>query len=156
MEVAGVVLGGLPLALYAIDNYHRCLQMGTDFWRFDSTIKLIRNHVFLQQEQLHMTLRSIGLLNPTRDELEEHLRQLYPDKYDTFMDVIQHMEKLLAKLMDKLDIDAQGKVSTPRQLNCVRLLTRRSRGGPGRALNVLLGNGEGSGAVSGGPRGRLS
>jgi len=125
MEAIGVVLGGLPLALYAIDNYHRCLQLGTDYWRFDSTIRLIRNHVFIQQEQLHMTLRSIGLVNPTRDELEEHLRQLYPEKYDTFMDVIRHMEEILAKLMDKLDIDGQGKVGIPPALFLfsIRILT---------------------------------
>ncbi len=110
MEVAGVVLGALPLVLYAMDNYQRCLETTTDYLRLKSTIKLLRNHIFVQQEQLHMTLRSIGLVNPTSLELEEHLRQRYPDKYDSFLDIIQHMEKLLTKLMKKLDIDPQGKV----------------------------------------------
>lgn len=111
MEVAGVVLGALPLTLYAIDNYHKCLQLTTDYLRFESTIKLMRGHIFVQQEQLHMTLRSIGLVNPTPPELEEHLRQLYPDKYERFLDIIKHMESILTKLMDKLDIDPRGKVS---------------------------------------------
>lgn len=111
MEAIGLVLGALPLALYAIDNYHRCLLLTEDYKRAEETIKLIRRHIFVQQEQLHMTLRSIGLTNPTPLELEEHLHQLYPDKYENFVDIIQHMELLLIKLMDKLDLDPRGKVS---------------------------------------------
>ena len=111
MEAAGVVLGAIPLALYALDNYHRCLELTKDYLRFEATIKLIRRHIFVQQEQLHITLRSIGLVNPTATELEEHLQQLYPDKCVAFVDIIQHMESLLNKLMNKLDIDSHGKVS---------------------------------------------
>ena len=111
MEIAGVVLGGLPIALYALDNYHRCLQVGKDYWRFESTIKLIRNHIFIEQQQLHATLRSIGLVNPSRSDVQEHLRQLYPDKCETFMDIITHMETLLDKLTSDLEIDPRGKVS---------------------------------------------
>lgn len=111
MEVAGLVLGGLPVILYAIDNYHRCLQATTDYWRYESTIRLIRSHVFVQQQQLQITFRSIGLVDPTPFELEEFLRQRYPDKCDAFVEIISHTEKLLAKLMDKLDVDVQGRVS---------------------------------------------
>lgn len=111
MEVAGVVLGALPLALYALDNYHRCLQMTKDYVRFEATIKLIRRHIFVQQEQLQITLRSIGLVDPTPLQLEEHVRQLYPEKCTAFIDIIRHMEYLLTKLIEKLDIDVQGKVS---------------------------------------------
>jgi hypothetical protein len=112
MEVAGVILGGIPLVLYAIDNYHRCLQATADYWRYEGTLKLLRSHIFVQQQQLQITLRSIGLVEPTPFELEEYLRHRYPDKHDVFMDIIAHMEKLLAKLMDKLDIDSKGRVST--------------------------------------------
>ena len=111
MEVAGLVLGALPMALYAIDNYHRCLQLGKDYVRFRQTIMLIRSHIFVQQEQLRITLHAIGLpINPTRKELETRLRTLYPDKYDRFIDIISHMEQLLAKLIEDLDVDQNGKV----------------------------------------------
>jgi len=111
MEVAGVVLGALPLALYALDNYQRCLQFGKDYLRHDSAIKLMRHHIFIEQMQLRTTLRGIGLVNPSRSDLEEHLRQVYPDKCGPFMDIIAHMETLLAKLVKDLDIDSRGKVS---------------------------------------------
>ncbi|KAK0736196.1 hypothetical protein B0T21DRAFT_411387 [Apiosordaria backusii] len=109
MEVAGVVLGSLPIILHAIDNYHRCVQATTDYWRYESTIKLIRNHVFVQQQQLQITLRSIGLVDPSPTELEEYIRYRYPDKCDIFIDIVTHIHALLSKLMDKLDITPQGK-----------------------------------------------
>ncbi|KAK4164376.1 hypothetical protein QBC43DRAFT_300477 [Cladorrhinum sp. PSN259] len=109
MEVAGLLLGGIPIVLYAIDNYHKCLQWTDDFWRYESTLKLLRSHVFVQQQQLQITLRSIGLVDPRPYELEEYLRQRYPDKFEVLTDIISHMEKLLSKLMDKLDVDSQGR-----------------------------------------------
>ncbi|KAK6834322.1 hypothetical protein PG987_009016 [Apiospora arundinis] len=109
MELAGLVLGGLPIALVAMDNYHRCLQATRDYWRYESTIKLLRNHIFLQQEQLHKTLRDIGLTDPSPVRLQEFMRQKYPGKYEVFVDIIAHMDGLLEKLMDTLDVDIDGK-----------------------------------------------
>lgn len=111
MEVAGIVLGALPIALYALDNYHKSLQLTKDYLRYEATIKLIRRHIFVQHEQLQITLRSIGLVDPSPLQLEEHVRQLYPEKCDAFIDIIRHMESILTKLIEKLDVDARGKVS---------------------------------------------
>lgn len=111
MEVAGIVLGAIPIIISAIDNYHRCLEATADAWRFESTIRLIRSHIFVQQQQLQITFRSLDLTNPTDYELEEVLRDRFPTQCDAFLDIIRRMESLLAKLMDKLDIDAQGRVS---------------------------------------------
>ncbi|KAH7160731.1 hypothetical protein EDB81DRAFT_782864 [Dactylonectria macrodidyma] len=110
MEVAGVVLGGIPLLLYALDNYKRCLEPGKDYWRYASTLCAIRSHVFVQQEQLDVTLRNIGLVKPTRTELEQHLRELYPkSKCSEFLNIVDNMEKTVGQMMEKLDIDADGK-----------------------------------------------
>ncbi|KAH7149896.1 hypothetical protein B0J13DRAFT_549043 [Dactylonectria estremocensis] len=110
MEVAGVVLGGIPLLLYALDNYKRCLEPGKDYWRYASTLCAIRSHVFVQQEQLDVTLRNIGLVKPTRTELEQHLRELYPkSKCSEFLSIVDNMEKTVGHMMEKLDIDADGK-----------------------------------------------
>lgn len=109
MELAGLVLGGLPIALYAMDNYHRCLQVPKDYWRHKSTIKLLRSHIFVQHEQLQITLRSIGLTDPNFFRLEL-IRHNYPDKHEAFVDIISHMDGLLKRLMEDLDVDTLGKV----------------------------------------------
>lgn len=111
MEVAGVVLGGIPLVLYALDNYHRAWNPAKDYWQWGSTISTIRMNIFLQKQQLDTTLSNLGLHGPTRIELEERLRQQYPDKFEMFMQIIDAMEENVANLMEMLDIDAKGKVS---------------------------------------------
>lgn len=110
MELAGLVLGGLPIALYALDNYDRCLQVPKDYWRYKSTIKLLRSHIFVQHEQLQITLRNIGLTDPNPFRLEEFIRQKYPDKFEAFVDIVSHMDGLLKKLLSNLDVDIDKKV----------------------------------------------
>ncbi|KAK8136615.1 hypothetical protein PG984_004555 [Apiospora sp. TS-2023a] len=109
MEVAGLVLGGLPIALLVMDNYHRCLQVTKDYWRYKSTIKLLRSHIFVQHEQLQITLRSIGLTSPNSFRLEEFIRHKYPDKHEAFVDIILHMDGMFKRLMNDLDVDINGK-----------------------------------------------
>src|SRR5207247_1821961 len=70
MEVAGLVLCATPLALYVIDKYSRCIQLTADFLRYEDTIKLIRNYVTVQVEQLRMTFRCIGPGQPSLFEPE--------------------------------------------------------------------------------------
>ena len=110
MEVAGVVLGGIPLVLYALDNYHRAWNPAKDYWQWGSTITTIRMNVFVQKQQLDTTLSNLNLHDPTRTELEDMLKQQYPDKFHMFMQIIDEMERQVANLMEMLDIDAKGKV----------------------------------------------
>ncbi|KAK7953658.1 hypothetical protein PG988_014352 [Apiospora saccharicola] len=109
MELAGLVLGGLPMALYAMDNYHRCSQAMKDYWRWKSTIKLLRSHIFVQHEQLQITLRSIGLTTTDSFRLDEFIRHKYPDKHESFVNILSHMDGLFRRLMDDLDVDINGK-----------------------------------------------
>ncbi len=159
MEVAGLVLGGIPLVLYALDNYHRCLNPAKDYWKYDSTLKIIRMNVFIQQEQLKVTLRNcVGLEKPSQKELQERLLQLYPRaKCQEFLNIILHMEHIVQKLMDTLEIDSMGKVCTPYEEAqfLVMLTTSESRNGPKTHPRELTGNGERSAVVSGGKRGNL-
>ncbi|KAH7174587.1 uncharacterized protein B0J16DRAFT_183258 [Fusarium flagelliforme] len=110
MEAAGLVLGAVSVVLYAFDNYERCLSQVKDYWKYQSTLQTIRTHVFIQGEQLNVTLSGIGLTRPTRQELEEHLTEIYTKgKCDEFMAIIDRMEALLAKMMASLDVDSSGK-----------------------------------------------
>ena len=56
MDVASFVLGALPVVLYALDNYQRCLQPAKNYWKYEITLEQIQQHVYLQQEQLEATM----------------------------------------------------------------------------------------------------
>ncbi|KAK3381820.1 hypothetical protein B0H63DRAFT_476666 [Podospora didyma] len=114
MEVAGVVLGAMPIALYALDSYRRCLRVTRDVIKYEGTLETFRLHIFIQKRQLQVTLQNIGLhLNdgqlPTKLELKEHLGRLYPDGHAEFMSILAQMEAIFGKLLEKLDVDPQGK-----------------------------------------------
>jgi len=115
MEVAGVVLGAIPIALYALDNYNRCLTVAKDVIRYQATLETFRLHIFIQRQQLLVTLRNLGMplahdRLPDKTELKSHLERLYPESNAEFMSIIAQMERHLATLLDKLDVDSRGKV----------------------------------------------
>jgi hypothetical protein len=110
MEVTGVVLGGIPIILWALENYRVALNPAKDYWRYESTLNTIRMNMFVQQEQLNVTLHNIGLQGASMTEVNSHLRTRFPEKCDVFMDILGHMDKIVQRLMDKLDIDLKGKV----------------------------------------------
>ncbi|RMJ08410.1 hypothetical protein CDV36_011974 [Fusarium kuroshium] len=121
MEVTGVVLGGIPIALYVLDNYKRCLRAAKDIKNYQRKLEVFRLHVFVQNEQLQVTLQNIGLHTiddqlPTKADLKEHLESLYPaDKCDKFIGILSEMEEIVKKLLDKLDVDTQGKPKWTRE-----------------------------------------
>ncbi|KAF5680067.1 hypothetical protein FHETE_611 [Fusarium heterosporum] len=105
-----VVLGAIPIVLYALDNYERYMRPFKDYRKYELTLKTIRMNVFIQGEQLDITLNGIGLSKPTRQELEEHLLDLYSKaKCDEFMGIIDRIKSLLGRMMVSLDIDSSGK-----------------------------------------------
>ena len=144
MESAGLVLGAIPLVLYAFDNYERCLGQVKDYWKYQSTLQTIRTHVFIQGEQLNVTLSGIGLTRPTRQELEEHLSGIYTKaKCDEFIAIIDRMEALLARMMVSLDVDSSGKVhNQPKELLGYDLRNPYSPDGQTPLPKERIGNGE--------------
>lgn len=101
--IAGLALAGLPIALYALDNYHRVLNPAKDWWRYGPTLATIRDNVFIQQQQLQATFRTMGLQDPTLDELKEHLVTKYPDKYHEFISIFERMGRIVEELLDRLE-----------------------------------------------------
>jgi hypothetical protein len=83
-----------------------------DYWRYGSTLMTIKMNIFVQKEQLNVTLSNLGSHGATTLlEVEDLISKRYPAKYEMFMDIIRKMESILAEMMEKLDIDANGKVS---------------------------------------------
>ena len=105
--IAGLVLGGIPIALWALEKYHDPVK---SYWKYDMTLSTLRDNIFVQQQQLQITLRLIGLNQPSIVELRECLEEKYPDKHKEFLSIIGHMEELTKGLLDKLEIDMDGRV----------------------------------------------
>ncbi|TAQ89816.1 hypothetical protein B7494_g1857 [Chlorociboria aeruginascens] len=108
MEVTGVVLGAVPLILYALDNYQRAWGPISDFKNWKDNIGTIRNNVFLQKRQLDVTLAHLGLEDPTMIEVEAALLVRCPDECERFIEIIKEMDALINQLRKNLDLDAQG------------------------------------------------
>lgn len=111
MEAIGIALGAMPLLLYAIDNYRRCLEPISRYRNYTNTLHEIRLNLLVQKRQLQVTLENISSQrNPTAEQVEQRLRELYPECYDEFVDLLSHMNEYLTHLMNQLDIDSSGKV----------------------------------------------
>lgn len=104
--IAGLVLGGIPIALWALEKYHDPVR---SYVKYDMTLSTLRDNIFVQQQQLQITLRLIGLNQPSIVELRERLEEKYPDQHREFLSIIKHMDEITKALLDKLDIDMDGK-----------------------------------------------
>jgi hypothetical protein len=130
--VVGLVLGALPLVISAPEHYRDGLDPVIDFWRYDATLRDLQIQLRIEQDLYQGTLKRLLLSElsqqqlealfpdpgePQRialwetDEVNQKLRFKLGKRYDIFMDAVQVMDTTIKKLMEKLDIDAQGKVS---------------------------------------------
>ena len=114
MEAAGVVLGAVPLILYALDNYQKAWDPVKDIWHWSETIGTIRIQIFLQKQQLQTTLRALDLEltdHTTMDEIEAALQTNHPSQWEQFIGIIRQMDTLINQVAKDLYPDAQGPVS---------------------------------------------
>lgn len=110
MEVAGLVLGALPVAMMAVDSYYDAVKLIGEYKNYEQTLRQIRRNIFIQEQQLQATLKGIGLVKPTIQEVQQRLSEVRPDSYHQFIDILEHMDSISSRLLDKLDIDSSGKV----------------------------------------------
>jgi hypothetical protein len=106
-ELAGVVLGGIPIVLWALKEYHDPVK---SYRKYDMTLSTLRDNIFVQQQQLRSTFGLIGLGQPSVDELRECLEEKYPSQQKEFLSIIRRMDKIINDLLHKLDVDMNGKV----------------------------------------------
>jgi len=112
-EIAGLVLGGIPLIFLALEKYQQCLESGKNFYKYNATLLEIRDEIFVQQKQFSKTMELLGLYRPTYTELNKYLQDHFPEDNIQFARYIQRMELTIKHLMDKLEIDILNKVGTP-------------------------------------------
>jgi hypothetical protein len=136
LEVAGVVLGALPLVISALEHYANGIQTAKRYWRYKSELRSLilqidtERGIFINTlEQLlggivrieHMT---DFLSNPAGDawknaDVNSKLKDRLRSVYDIYLGNVQGMERSLKSIMAKLALDAEGRVSDGR---CTRSL----------------------------------
>jgi hypothetical protein len=118
MELAGIVLGAVPLIIYALDNYQSAWDPVKGFCHWGETIETIKIQIFLQKQQLHTTLGALDLEltdSTTLEEIEAALQISHPSHWKQFVAIIEQMDEILKEVAQKLFPDAQGPVSRSRR-----------------------------------------
>jgi hypothetical protein len=107
-EVAGLVLGAIPIAIWALEKYAEPFDA---FRHYRISIETFRTSLILQNRHLQTTLSTIGLgIKPSIDELRECFETKFPDISRELMFIIQRMDEVMAGLLKNLDININGKV----------------------------------------------
>ncbi|RSL56990.1 hypothetical protein CEP54_008524 [Fusarium duplospermum] len=105
-EVAGLVLGAIPIAIWALEKYAEPFETHQNYY---ISIQTLRADLTMQKSQLEITLRNIGLENPSVDELQECLSAKFPSIHQDLVVIIKAMDERASKLLGDLDIDCNGK-----------------------------------------------
>ncbi|KAF4336912.1 hypothetical protein FBEOM_9211 [Fusarium beomiforme] len=106
-EVAGLVLGGIPIAVWALEKYAEPIDT---LHHYHTAIETLRADLVLQKRQLETTLNSVGLKEPSGAELRECLEAKFPSIHKELITIIDRMDNITSKLLKDLDIDINGKV----------------------------------------------
>ncbi|KAI4219034.1 MAG: hypothetical protein L6R36_008607, partial [Xanthoria steineri] len=135
VELIGIVLASLPLAISAIEHYRDGLDPFKDYVRYDCTLKSFRTQLRLQQRFFQDTLKLLLLryLSPhevsdlfpdagqhmdvgvwATPEIDMKLHQRLGSRYDDFMDAVREMESVMTKLMKGLEIEPTLTDSLPK------------------------------------------
>ena len=106
-ELAGLVVGGIPLAIWALEKYAEPFEA---FHRYRTSIDTLRTDLILQKKQLQTTLSNVGLRDdPSTEELRQCFETKYPDICHELMFIIERMGEVTEALLKTLDLDTRGK-----------------------------------------------
>ncbi|KAI2618441.1 hypothetical protein GGR54DRAFT_155856 [Hypoxylon sp. NC1633] len=101
-ETIGLVLGGLPIAIWALEKYAEPFET---FSHYGTSIETFKANLVLQEVQLKITLSNIGLgERPSREELRECFEKKFPHISHELLFMVQRMEEAIAKLLKKLEV----------------------------------------------------
>jgi hypothetical protein len=131
LEVAGLVLGALPLVISALEHYAKGVQTAKRYFRYKSELKAlilkIENEQCMFINTLELLLGGIVriehmselLSNPGGDawksaEVDSKLKDRLRNAHKTYLKNIKGMERSLQSIMGKLALDSEGKVSDGR------------------------------------------
>ena len=115
MEIAGVVLGAVPVIIYVLESYGKAAEILNDTHKWLDTIQEIQDIIEVQVEMLRVTLQSLDIEWTHQSgipimEIETALKECKPLKWDMFLRIIQRMDALLTEMAKDLCPDVKGPV----------------------------------------------
>lgn len=130
LEIAGVVIGALPLIISALEHYAEGVKTAKRYWRYKSELRSLILQIGTERGIFINTLEQL-LTGTVRTEhmaelmfnaqgdawrtsnVEKKLRDRLRNVYDIYLDNMRGMEVSLRKMAAKLALDPDGKVSSP-------------------------------------------
>jgi hypothetical protein len=127
LEIAGIVLGALPLIISALEHYANGVRTAKRFWRYKSVFEDLITQIDTQHGIFINTLELLlgGLVtvehmtdllfNPGGDgwrdaKLDSQLRDRLRNAYDVYFRNVDGLNRSLVMIMEKLALDPDGKV----------------------------------------------
>lgn len=108
MEVAGLVLGAIPIVLKGIDVY---IEIYGEWAKEAELLAKRRRQLNIEHLKLKQSLQSLSP-DLIEEEVNENLLLFYPDDYKTIVGTIDDLRQAIWRLREQLDIDMEGKVNT--------------------------------------------
>ncbi|KAK5653696.1 hypothetical protein OQA88_8727 [Cercophora sp. LCS_1] len=105
-EVAGLLLGAIPIAIWALDKYAESFEA---FHHDSVTIRTLRADLTTQRKRLGLTYERIGLDKPSQRELEERVKMHFPDISEDILFTFKRVAEILSELLRDLDVDLQSR-----------------------------------------------
>ncbi|KAF2122662.1 hypothetical protein BDV96DRAFT_639235 [Lophiotrema nucula] len=126
LEIAGVVLGALPLIISAFEHYAEGIATAKRFWRYKTEMRSLIEQIKTTKVIFINTMEQLltGIVRADQmdaflsrpagelwrvSEVDEKLKSRLRDAYEIYFDNVRGMEVSLKKIMEKLALDADGK-----------------------------------------------
>jgi hypothetical protein len=124
LEVAGVVLGSLPLVISALEHYANGIQTAKRYWRYKSELRSLILQIDTERgifiNTLEQLLQGIVRIEHMKEFLsspggkvwqdaEGQLKDRLRSAYDIYFGNVEGMARSLERMREKLALDPDGK-----------------------------------------------
>ncbi|GAW16185.1 hypothetical protein ANO14919_056080 [Xylariales sp. No.14919] len=110
-EIAGLVLGALPLVIWALDRHSEPFDSLNEN---RSTIDTFKARIKIQKLELETTLLNVGLnKNASKEEIQECFEAKFPQISRELLIIVRRMDDVAKELMKSLDVNTDDKQGSP-------------------------------------------
>ncbi|MBE3044225.1 hypothetical protein IMZ48_16975 [Candidatus Bathyarchaeota archaeon] len=124
LEVAGVVLGAIPIIICAMENYESSLDRARAFWKWQDELEKAIRELWIQHSSFEMTLRNLlkEVASPAEAQemiqdfghwlwsstaLSDAFEERLGAAFGVYIHTIREMESYMMRLARNLDLDRQ-------------------------------------------------